>query len=126
MLMITMEVLKPLPKQVVDDLLAGTDVSITATKEERILADYDSVKEVATKTIAGSLILQQILSDELGLEKSRGIEGINMIEDIEKAAVEMFYTGKTPQNLSLLLRRIRTVLNPAVAPVKNHWNLSQQ
>ena len=33
MLMITMEVLKPLPKQVVDDLLAGTDVSLTASKE---------------------------------------------------------------------------------------------
>ena len=99
MLMITMEVLKPLPKQVVDDLLAGTDVSLTASKEERILADYDSVEHIVLKTVAGSLILQQIMSEELGLDKARGIEGINMIEDIQTAAVEMFYTGKTPQNV---------------------------
>lgn len=99
MLMITMEVLKPLPKQVVDDLLAGTDVSLTVGKEERILADYDSVKEVTIKTVAGSLILRQIMTDELGMEKSRGVEGLNMIEDIETSAVEMFYTGRTPQNV---------------------------
>ena len=99
MLMITMEVLKPLPKQVVDDLLAGTDVNLTVGKEERILADYDSVKEVTIKTVAGSLILRQIMTDELGMEKSRGVEGLNMIEDIETSAVEMFYTGRTPQNV---------------------------
>ena len=104
MLMITMEVLKPLPKQVVDDLLAGQNVSLTASKEERILADYDSVELIVLKTVSGSLILQQIMSEELGLDKARGIEGINMIEDIQKAAVEMFYTGKTPQNVVAAVR----------------------
>lgn len=99
MLMITMEVLKPLPKQVVDDLLAGTSVNLTVGKEERILADYDSVKEVTIKTVAGSLVLRQIMSQELGHDESRGVEGINAIEDIEKGAVEMFYTGKTPKNV---------------------------
>ena len=99
MLMITMEALKPLPKQVIDDLLAGEYVSLTASKEERILSDYDSVEHIVLKTVSGSLILQQIMSEELGLDKARGIEGINMIEDIQAAAVEMFYTGKTPQNV---------------------------
>ena len=123
MLMITMEVLKPLPKQVVDDLLAGENISLTASKEDRILADYDSVELVVLKTVSGSLILQQIMSEELGMDKARGIEGINMIEDIQKAAVEMFYTGKTPQNVVAAVRANSDSFEPGRGPGKKSLEL---
>jgi len=100
MLLITMEVLKPLPKQVVSDLLAGENIELSDTKEDRILSDYDSVKEVVSHIVSKSLIMRQIISDEIGLAASRDVEGLNLIANIEKSALEMFYTGKAPANVA--------------------------
>lgn len=95
-LMIAMELLKDLPRQVVSDLFQVALVKPSISKEERVLSDYESIQKVVSYTVFKSSILRQLLSNVVGLAGSRDLSGIEILEQIETNALEMFYTDSVP------------------------------
>ena len=95
-LMIAMELLKDLPRQVVSDLFQVSLVKPSISKEERVLSDYESIQKVVSYTVFKSSILRQLLSNVVGLAGSRDLSGIEVLEQIETKALEMFYTDSVP------------------------------
>lgn len=95
-LMIAMELLKDLPRQVVSDLFQVALVKPSVSKEERVLSDYESIQKVVSYTVFKSSILRQLLSNVVGLAGSRDLSGIEVLEQIETKALEMFYTDSVP------------------------------
>ena len=101
-LMIAMELLKDLPRQVVSDLFAVPLIKPSISKEERVLSDYESIQKVVSYTVFKSSILRQLLSNFVGVAGGSRMHGsarfasIEILEQIETKALEMFYTDSVP------------------------------